>query len=241
MGTPLKLSSEQQLFIEKGLQGKNILVDACIGSGKTTAIQSLCNQLPVTKRVLYLTYNKLLKLDAKTKIKRKNVTVTNYHGFAYMILSRSGISVGISDLIQRFIQEKPTIGRYDILIIDEYQDIEQELAELLQLVKDSNPGIQIIAVGDMEQKIYDKTTLNVETFMKGFLEDHIRLKFTQCFRLAAHLAAMLGRVWRKEINGVNQCCKVEKMTEKEVIFFWLNKIPKISCVWVQEQERCLIH
>ena len=59
MGTPLalELSSEQQLFIDKALQGKNILVDACIGSGKTTAIQSLCNKLPVTKKVLYLTYN----------------------------------------------------------------------------------------------------------------------------------------------------------------------------------------
>lgn len=34
----IKLSVEQQLFIEKALQGKNILVDACIGSGKTTAI-----------------------------------------------------------------------------------------------------------------------------------------------------------------------------------------------------------
>ncbi len=148
-----------------------------------------------------------------------------------MILSRSGVSVGISDLIQRFIQEKPAIGRYDILIIDEYQDIEQELAELLQLVKDSNPGIQIIAVGDMEQKIYDKTTLNVETFMKGFLEDHIRLKFTQCFRLSAHLAAELGRVWRKEINGVNRCCKVDEMTEKEVILFLAEQNPEdILCL-----------
>lgn len=34
----LQLSDEQQLFIEKALQGYNILVDACIGSGKTTAI-----------------------------------------------------------------------------------------------------------------------------------------------------------------------------------------------------------
>ena len=47
----LKLSSEQQLFIEKALQGENILVDACIGSGKTTAIQELCNKLPSDKKV----------------------------------------------------------------------------------------------------------------------------------------------------------------------------------------------
>ena len=36
------------------------------------------------------------------------------------------------------------------------------------LFVESNPAMQIIAVGDMEQKIYDKTTLNVESFMKEF-------------------------------------------------------------------------
>ncbi len=221
----LKLSSEQQLFIEKALKGENILVDACIGSGKTTAIQNLCNELPNNKKILYLTYNKLLKLDAKTKIHKRNVTVTNYHGFAYMLLKRSGVSVGISDLIQTFIREKPPIGRFDILIIDEYQDIEQELAELLKLVKESNPNIQIIAVGDMEQKIYDKTTLNVESFMKEFLEDHLILKFTQCFRLSKDLASMLGRVWKKQIKGVNNCCKVEEMAQEDVIPFLAEQIP----------------
>jgi hypothetical protein len=227
MKTPsaLKLSSEQQLFLEKALQGENILVDACIGSGKTTAIQNLCNELPDNKKVLYLTYNRLLKLDAKSKIQKRNVTVTNYHGFAFMLLKRSGISVGISDLIQTFIREKPPVGKYDILIIDEYQDIEQELAELLNLVKESNPNIQIIAVGDMEQKIYDKTTLRVEPFMEEFLEDHLKLKFTQCFRLSEDLASMLGRVWKKPIKGVNNCCKVEEMAKKDVLLFLAEQIP----------------
>lgn len=227
MGTSLVLllSREQQLFIEKALQGENILVDACIGSGKTTAIQNLCYELPNTKRALYLTYNRLLKLDAKSKIKKRNVTVTNYHGFAYMFLKKNGVSVGISDLIQTFIQEKPSIGEYDILIIDEYQDIEQEFAELLQWVKDCNPNIQIIAVGDMEQKIYDKTTLNVESFMKGFLEEHLTLRFTQCFRLSDDLAAMLGRVWKKQIKGVNDCCKVEEMSQEDIVSFLAEQNP----------------
>lgn len=227
MGIPLslQLSSEQLLFIEKALQGENILVDACIGSGKTTAIQNLCNELPSTKRVLYLTYNRLLKLDAKSKILKKNVRVTNYHGFAYMILKKRGISVGRSDLIQTFIREKPSIGEYDVLIIDEYQDIEQELAELLQLVKDHNPDMQIIAVGDMAQKIYDKTTLNVEAFIKELLGEHLTLRFTQCFRLSNDLAAMLGRVWKKQIKGVNDNCKVKEMTEEEVVSFLAEQNP----------------
>ena len=227
MGTLLNvnLSSEQQLFIEKALQGKNILVDACIGSGKTTAIQNLCNKLPSKEKVLYLTYNKLLKLDAQSKIRKKSVMVTNYHGFASKILWERGISVGVSDLIQKVIQIKPPVKKYDILIIDEYQDIEQELAELLELIKDRNPNMQIIAVGDMEQKIYDKTSLNVESFMKEFLEGHIRLKFTQCFRLSNDLAAMLGRVWKKEIKGINNCCKVEEMAREDIVTFLAEQVP----------------
>ncbi len=47
--------------------------------------------------------------------------------------------------------------KYDVLIIDEYQDTESELAELLLRVKSVNPNMQIIAVGDMQQKIFDKT------------------------------------------------------------------------------------
>lgn len=93
------------------------------------------------------------------------------------------------------------------------------------MIKDRKPGWQIIAVGDMEQKIYDKTTLDVESFMKGFLEDHLRLRFTQCFRLSEDLAAMLGRVWKKEIRGVNESCRVEEMTKEEVMDFLAQQEP----------------
>ena len=54
----IQLSEEQRLFIQEVKTGKNVLVDACIGSGKTTAIQYLCDEMP-QKHILYLTYNKL--------------------------------------------------------------------------------------------------------------------------------------------------------------------------------------
>ena len=219
MDKMIKLSVEQQHFIEVALSGKNILVDACIGSGKTTAIQQLCAAYPLRKKILYLTYNKLLKLDAKAKIHQRNTTVTNYHGFAYMLLKSCGESAGIPDLIQKVLRVKPMIPRYDVLIIDEYQDIEQEFADMLEMIKAENPSIQIVAVGDMEQKIYDKTTLNISSFIDGFLRDYERLEFTNCFRLSAPHAAMLGRVWQKRITGVNVDCKVLKMGIEEVTKF----------------------
>lgn len=221
----MQLSEEQNRFVEMAQEGKNILVDACIGSGKTTAIQVLCKKLPRNKKILYLTYNRLLKIDAKSKINEKNVLVTNYHGFAYISLKQMGIKVGVSDLIQSFIKTRPDVKAYDVLIIDEYQDIELELAELLKIVKEANPEMQIIAVGDMQQKIYDKTTLNVSEFINEFLGDYVLLEFTQCFRLSAELAARLGRIWNKKIIGVNNECRVEKMNNKQVVEFLSRQEP----------------
>ena len=188
-----------------------------------------------------MTYNKLLKLDAKEKIKNKNVTVTNYHGFAYGMLIRSGVQPNIADAIQLFIKMKPKIKAYDVLIIDEYQDIEQEFSELLEYIKEVNPSIQIIAVGDMAQKIYDKTTLNVPMFMEEFLGSHIKLSFTKCFRLSFELAEKLGRIWKKEIVGVNDSCKVEEMTVPEVTRFLSMQDPKeILCLGARTGDMAIV-
>ena len=226
MSDSFSLSAEQERFIKIAQTGKNVLVDACIGSGKTTAIQRLCDVLPKSKRILYLTYNRLLKIDARARIRSSNTTVTNYHGFAYAKLKKIGISPGISDLIQTFIAEKPPFSPYDVLIIDEYQDIEQEFAEMLEIIKAANPSMQIIAVGDMQQKIYDKTTLDAAKFIRRFLGNHKRLKFTRCFRLSQGHAAMLGRIWKKQITGVNQSCIVEEMDLSQAEEFLSKQDPR---------------
>lgn len=214
-----QLSDEQQEFVNIVKTGKNVLVDACIGSGKTTAIQVLCNEI-ADKNILYLTYNNLLKVDAKEKIVQKNVMVQNYHGFAFLCLKKANIPTGVSDIIQNFIQNEPAlINHYDMIVIDEYQDIEQEIAEMLWLIKEALPNIQIVAVGDMKQKIYDKTTLDVPEFIDDFLEEYTLLHFTKCFRLNKELAAKLGRIWEKDIKGVNTNCRTEIISERDVLPF----------------------
>ena len=198
------LTKEQQLLIDK------------TGSGKTTAIQVLCNEIN-DKKIVYLTYNRLLKLDAKEKIKASNVIVQNYHGFAYLLLKAINVRTGRSDLIQTFNRLKPKCFDIDLLVIDEYQDIEQEIAEMLSILKEQNPHMQIIAVGDMEQKIYDKTKLDVSSFIDDYLGEYSLLQFTSCFRLNASHAEKLGRIWGKKIKGVNENCIVEKMTMSQAI------------------------
>lgn len=228
----VSLSSEQEMFINLALQGENILVNACIGSGKTTTIQELCNRLKWGTKVLYLTYNKLLKIDARNKIKNKNITVTNYHGYAYMQLDKINIKAGIHELVQIHNKILPDAPHYDLLILDEYQDIEQEVSEMLWHIKDCNPDMQIVAVGDMEQKIYDKTRLDVEEFITDFLgNNHCRMEFTKCFRISPKLAGFLGRVWNKNIIGINRYCHVWGMSFEETKQFLLQKQPnEILCL-----------
>lgn len=222
----INLSNEQQYFITNALAGNNILVEACIGSGKTTVIQALCDMFPTNKLILYLTYNKLLKIDAKSKIKNRNITVTNYHGFVYPYLMRNDLKCGLSEAIQVFTENRLSIPRYDILIIDEYQDIEKNFAEMLEYIKSTNPNMQIIMVGDMAQKIYDKTTLDVANWTQSFLTpNHIELEFTQCFRLQPALAKKLGSIWNKSIIGVNPFCQVHEMRKNQIVEFLAKQDP----------------
>lgn len=221
------LSTEQQDLVRLALEGKNVLCDACIGSGKTSTINVLCNEFDSSKQILYLTYNRLLKLDAQQKILNNNVTVQNYHGFASKMLYRYGIKdVGQGEQISRLLEGHIPVGHYDVLIIDEYQDINEEISKMLEYVKDSNPCMQIIAVGDMKQKIYDHTSLDIWDFINKFLGKHTQVNFTQCFRLSHDLAGRLGMIWDKNINGVNAHCDVKTMTKEEVIDYLDSVNPK---------------
>lgn len=118
-----------------------------------------------------------------------------------------------------------------MLVLDEYQDIDQEISDMLTYIKECNPDMQIVAVGDMKQKIYDKTALDVQQFIDGFVGKREDLEFTQCFRLSRDIAEMLGRVWEKKIIGVNQECKISYLSEKKVVKFLSEQQPEdILCL-----------
>ncbi|WNM14967.1 AAA family ATPase [Mesomycoplasma ovipneumoniae] len=220
-----KLTEEQQNVVNLALKGENILVDACIGSGKTSVIQVLCDKFPIDKKILYLTYNKLLKVEAKNKIKNKNVLVQNYHGFAYRFLWEKGINSSSADSIKIFLRNNISVDTYDVLLIDEYQDITEEISFLLEKIKEKNPNIQIVAVGDINQKIYDKTKLNVTDFIDKFLGSYTKTSLTFSFRMPKEHADMLGRIWDKTINGVNENCQIQYMEMEEIQEFLATQKP----------------
>lgn len=234
-GKGLNMSDEQRAVVDTALAGKNILVDACVGSGKTHTLRILFASLK-PKNVLYLTYNRLLKLEAQDKIEsREGSLVTNYHSFVYHQLVQAGLNYtnerGIPSFINACNSGVIEMPSYDILMIDEYQDITDDIADLLKCVKKFNPTIQIIAVGDMGQKIHDYTPIDVEAFIAEFLGEYVELALTQCFRLSSSFAAKLGRCWGKTIVGVNEGCSVEVVSYERAIEIALTHKPEdILCL-----------
>ena len=203
-----ELSDEQVLFLRHVIAGHNVLVDACIGSGKTFSINEACRRCR-DKKIIYFTYNRRLMEEAKGKIKLENVEIHTYHSFAGKYIGKNHKrSKGIRYCLDNLVDWKVPIPSYDILIVDEYQDIANEMAKVLEYVKSQNTGIQIVFVGDLCQKIYDRV-FDVRDFTKRFLGEYTRVQFTRCFRLNKEFARFLGECWNKSIVGMNENCLVE--------------------------------
>lgn len=215
-GPKTQLTEEQNKVLEELEKGNSVVVDSCIGSGKTLVIQEVSNTFS-HKRVLYLTYNKLLKLDAQARIVNKNTTVQNYHGFVYSYLVKRGLSCPPDKQIKTFLErcsDVPLI--YDIVCIDEYQDLEEDTVNLLLHIKKECPNAQWVFVGDMEQKIYDKTRINVYTdCIDKICPNYSLVQFTKCFRISSDHANRLGNIWEKKIEGINNNCTVSYTTQFE--------------------------
>jgi hypothetical protein len=79
----MKLTDEQQQIINST---GNIKINAVAGSGKTTTVIEYARTRPTTSKILYLAFNKSVKLEAAKKFSEKglaNVRVETAHSLAY--------------------------------------------------------------------------------------------------------------------------------------------------------------
>jgi hypothetical protein len=150
-------SLEQKTIIDK-LKTSNVVVDSVAGSGKTTTNLYIATTLK-NKRILLLTYNSKLKLETRERIKKlsiKNLEAHSYHSFCVKYYNNKCYTD--SEIIQILRKQTKNISAisYDIIILDEAQDITPLYYELIcKITKDNTIKASYCVLGDKYQSIYE--------------------------------------------------------------------------------------
>lgn len=230
----VQFTDEQQAVLDYAKDSYDVLVDACIGSGKTTVIQQACSILAADgKKVLYLTYNRRLLEEARKRIDPHDADVHTYHSFAGKILNITGVRTNSErEVPYMFTKHVCKVYKYDVIVVDEYQDVSEDLKNMLwHLCKMSlnNYGFcpQFLVVGDKDQKIMDNTEIDVVECIQELFrflsyvhqKDFKQVQFTNCFRLSADYASKIGQSWGKSIIGRNQNCNIERKSLNACVRF----------------------
>jgi hypothetical protein len=147
------ISSEQQLILNNIVK-YNVVVDAVAGSGKTTTILHIAKQYP-DLNILLVTYNSRLKLETREKcetLNLLNLEVHSYHSFCGKYL---GMESGTDQAIKKRLLLPVNLpkNQYQIIIIDEAQDMDDLYYKLISHVVQTNDA-KIIILGDVYQNIY---------------------------------------------------------------------------------------
>lgn len=168
-------SQEQQTVIDFIRQGKNVKVNAVAGSGKSTVVLMTAENLP-QKRFLQITYNSMLRKEVKEKIEKlgdacSNMDVHTYHSLAVCYYNRAAHKdLEIQHILHRNTEPIAPIPVYDVLILDEVQDMTfLYFSLILKFLHDMLPApkkkrktkkrsggtVQLMVLGDVMQGLYD--------------------------------------------------------------------------------------
>jgi len=238
----LPASSEQEIII-KNITKRNILVDAVAGSGKTTTNLHIASTYS-SYSILLLTYNKNLKLDSRKKVLNlglKNIEVHSYHSFCVKYYDKMAFE---DSIIIKIIREKTTPlikYNYDIIILDEVQDLNKLYYELIcKVVNNNENDAHICVLGDKNQCInkWNHSDFRYITFAEKLFEynelDWLSCNLSKSFRITTQIANFLNkcmlsssRIISDKIGStvryiICDSFKKESRIFKEVIYY-LNK------------------
>ena len=158
------LSEEQENIVNHLKDGKNVVVDACAGSGKSTTVLTVA-KLFAGKRVLQVTYNSSLRTEIKEKKREfeiSNLTVHTYHSLAVRYyLPTCYTDTGIRKVLYNDLTPRSLPPKYDLIVIDETQDMSIIYFRLIsKFLKDivltnREHRFQLLILGDWMQGLYE--------------------------------------------------------------------------------------
>lgn len=218
----VNLSTEQRAIIEAVLSKKNCLVDAVAGSGKTTTVMGLA-QADTAKRILQITYNRHLKDEVKGKVdaeKIENMTVYTYHGLCVRYYNHKAHTDAVmKSVLHKDTKARQTIPDFDILVIDEAQDMNQLFFNFVRkFLRDYGKPVTLLVLGDKYQSINefrgaDRRFLTLAGEIFKSYGDFVNLTLKTSYRLTNQIAAFINKnmLGETRIETVRDGPKVEFM------------------------------
>jgi len=204
----LEPSSEQQDIIDHIKQGRNVIVDACAGSGKSTTILSCAKQIP-EKRFLQITYNSMLRMEIKEKVKEyglRNISVHTYHSLAVAKYTREACTdTGIRRILRENMSPLSKIQLQDVIVLDETQDMTFLYYQfIVKIARDMGTSFQLLILGDYMQGLYEFKGADIRflTMADQIWKDFSQLSvqsFEKCslkmsYRITNQMAAFVNEV-----------------------------------------------
>lgn len=190
-------SPEQQIIVNN-IKNNNIVVNAVPGSGKTTTCLHIA--IDYEYNILLLVYNARLKLDTRKKISDLNLTNIESHSFHSFCKSYYNTTTindkGLVKIIDNDIKPIKEF-KYDLIIIDEAQDLNNDFYKLsLKIIKDNNiKNPRLLIVGDINQAIYEFRKSNTDYLinpMHYFNGEWQELYLTTSFRITKEMADLVN-------------------------------------------------
>lgn len=181
--------SSEQLTIINDTDNPNILVAAGPGSGKTRILVHKMAHLLLLEEVkssqlLMLTFSRPAAQEFRHRLRglvggliANYVDIFTYHSFAFHLLERMGNVQEFDTIIQAATralesnQAPVNLSHKSVLVVDEYQDINEKEFQFLQAIIQQAGDIRIIVVGDDDQNIYEFKGSSVK-YMRAFQEQY---------------------------------------------------------------------
>ena len=155
----ITLSDEQSNILNNIKHGKNVVVDSCAGTGKTTLILSVAKELP-DKKILQMTYNSMLRHEVNARVEKsgiKNMNVHTFHSLAVRYYMPTCFTdTGIRYILLKDLHPLITLPKFDIFVLDEAQDMTFIYFQfMVKFARDTGSPIQLLILGDYMQGLYD--------------------------------------------------------------------------------------
>ncbi|PWE20303.1 RecQ family ATP-dependent DNA helicase [Aliarcobacter skirrowii] len=181
-----QMQSNQKLIIQDTTT-KAMMILAGPGSGKTKVLVHKIASLILTEDIkpeqfMMLTFSKTAKLEFKSRLYELmgmlsyEVEIQTFHSYALKLIAR--VVNGSEEILKESIKEatksinegKILLPHIAVLVLDEYQDINEESFEFIKAIYKSNDDMKVIAVGDDDQCIMEFNGSKVE-FIDKFKEE----------------------------------------------------------------------